>query len=142
MKKINYLMFTLVFAIAILCGYEIALAQTAPAQPDAGTLIGTLISAIQGRNWIVLVGVVLSLVIYGLRTWGGSIVPWFKTSRGGVALTLIVTIVGTLATVLAAGKFNWSSLIDALAVAMTTAGGYSMFRKLFFPDDVAPAVKV
>ncbi len=104
---------------------------------DPGTLITQLLGAIQGRNWILIVSAVLSGAIYVVRRWGLAWIPWFGTDRGGAVLTVVVGILGALASALATGHFMASSFVDGLVLAMNTAGGFVLVKRILAPSDVA-----
>ena len=77
----------------------LALAQTPdPSAVDPVSLIGALVHAVQGHNWIIAIGLALSGIIWILRTQGGKVWPFLLTSRGGAALTLVVAVLGAVGT--------------------------------------------
>jgi ABC-type transport system involved in cytochrome c biogenesis permease subunit len=70
-----------------------------------------------------LVGVVLMLLVTGLR-WGlGKKIPWFKTPRGGVTLAFGTALLATIGGALAAGQpFSFEIVMAAISVAFTAGG--------------------
>jgi ABC-type transport system involved in cytochrome c biogenesis permease subunit len=70
-----------------------------------------------------LVGVVLMLIVSGLR-WGlGKKIPWFKTPRGGVVLAFGTAMLATVGGAMAAGQpFSFEIVLAAVSVALTAGG--------------------
>jgi hypothetical protein len=115
--------------------FEIAVTQAAT---DPVALLGGLITAVQGHHWGVVIGFVLTGVTYALRTWVLPKWAFIQTDRGGAIFAIGVAVVSTLATELIAGVTAWTSILDALAAAMSSAGGYSLVKKIIAPSPTAP----
>ena len=121
---------------------SLAFAQTvAPpsaANTDPSSLLGQMLGALQGRNWIIAVGAGLCLSTFLLRSWGSAWWPWLRTDRGGAALVLTVSVLGAAGTAIVGGHFTAQSVLDGVIVATNAAGGYALLRKIFLPNDPEP----
>jgi len=139
-------------------GYGLTLADAAPPAPvftptiapdgtlaadpsdDLGKLALVLLKAVQDRNWWLVVSLVLSLVLAGVRKIGPGLLEgrwpagaaWLKSDVGGAVLVLGLGILGGIATALAGGApIGAGLLIDALKVSLGSAGGFVLVKKLF-----------
>lgn len=100
------------------------------------TLVTALVNALTQRHWLLVGAVLVSGLVWALRTWGGSLVPWVRTDRGGATLALVGGFVGVWVTALAAGQgASWYLVAHGLEAAVAAAGGYSVLKKLVFPSD-------
>ncbi len=120
---------------AMLVFPSFVLAQVDPST-DPGAFFAALLQAVQGRNWIILVGLACVGVTFLARRYASRLVPWFATDRGGVALALVIALLAAVGIDAADGKFSITSFIDALSLAMTNTGGYVIIKKLFAPSDL------
>ncbi len=114
----------------------VALAQAATSDPAA--LLGGLVAAVQGHHWGVVIGFALAGVTYVLRTWVLPNWKFIQTDRGGAIFAIGVAVVSTLATELASGVTAWTTILDALAAAMSSTGGYSLVKKIIAPTPSSP----
>lgn len=124
-----------------------------PAQPapvpelqgvdDAAQTIVKAIGYGKAKDWRALGAAIIMLVVFGIRQGLGRYVAWFKTDRGGALMALLIGVLGTVASYLAAGGgWKWSILVDGVMAAFTAAGGFSVIKKLIAPSDApAPAGK-
>lgn len=99
---------------------------------DLGGLLTDLLAAAQAGKWMVVVGVVLMLLVLGLRVAAARwISKWFATTRGGLALAFGTALLATVGGSLAAGQgFSWGLLLAALSAAWTSAGIHDHVKKL------------
>ena len=105
-----------------------AWAADAPPAPDvdAAAWLKALYAAVTGKQWGILVGVVLIGVVYPLRRFGPDV---FKTPFGGIALAFLVSLAGTLGITLAAGAdFSLGLVVTALTTAATAAGVWEWLK--------------
>lgn len=110
-----------------------------PEGHEIDTIAGIVAHARDGK-WLIVIGLVLSLVVTGLKylaKWGG--VSWFGTDRGGAVLVALTSVFGALSTSAIAGKVDWTTFVAALAVTWSAVGGYSWLKKLIWPADKKPA---
>lgn len=128
------------FALFVLMIPAVAFGQDPTLDPAA--YLDALLRATQGRQWIVVVGFALTGLTALLRKGLGAKLPWFKTDRGGAALAIITAVFGAVGASLATGGFSAWTLIDAVALAVTNAGGYVLIRKLLKPSDKPALVPV
>ncbi|RJS14607.1 hypothetical protein DRW03_34580 [Corallococcus sp. H22C18031201] len=92
-----------------------------------------LFDAVTGRNYALAAALVVVVLVYLLRKFGGMFVPWFSTDRGGAVLVLGVSLAGAVANALAAGApFSLGLMLTALKVALTAAGGFTLVKRLVF----------
>lgn len=91
-----------------------------------------IVDAAQHHNWRYLVALCLGVVVFLLRKYVGNYVPWFKTDRGGAVLVLLVGVLGAVTTVLLSPySLSMDHIVDAVANAVTAAGGYTILKKVF-----------
>ncbi|NVJ26873.1 hypothetical protein HUW62_37210 [Myxococcus sp. AM011] len=93
------------------------------------------LDAVTGQNYALVASLVVVLLVYLLRRFGGSFIPFFNTDRGGALLVLGVSLAGAVANALAAGApFSLSLMLTAVKVALTAAGGFTLIKRLLFGD--------
>lgn len=132
---------TIISSLAILAAFMLpvlVVAQTAPvADPavDPGALLNQLIAAVHAKHWGVAIGFGLTFVTFVLRTVVGPRWKWIQTDRGGAVFTILVATAGTIGLELASGVSSWMVVLDAVSAAMSSAGGYSLVKKLLQPSD-------
>ncbi len=101
---------------------------TPPPAPDvdAAEWVKALYAAVTGKQWGIVVGLVLIGVVYPLRRFGPSV---FKTAFGGLALAFMVSLAGTLGIALAAGTtVSLGLVVGALTTAATAAGVWEWLK--------------
>lgn len=92
-----------------------------------------LLDAVTSRNYALLAALVVVVLVYLLRKFGGRFIPFFNTDRGGAVLVLGVSLAGAVANALAAGApFSLALLLTALQVALTAAGGFTIIKRILF----------
>jgi hypothetical protein len=95
-----------------------------------------LYDAVRTGAWPMAAGLALIGVVWAGRRWGGALLPWLKTDRGGVALVLATSTLGALGTAWAAGAApDGKAALAALQVGLLAIGGYTGLRKLIWPAD-------
>ncbi len=103
---------------------------------DPGGAVTSVLNAAKGGQWRLLAGLLLSLLVWGARSYGAKWVPWLKTDRGGAALVLGAALLGGLATVLSGdSSLSLATLANALSMAFSAAGGWVIVKKLLAPSD-------
>jgi hypothetical protein len=100
-----------------------------------------LFDAVQSGQGTIIVAMILIGLVYVARRWGGSLVPWLQTDRGGVALAGGLALVGGLANAILAGAtVDLDLALTVLEVALLAMGGWTGVRRLLWPPDrAAPA---
>jgi hypothetical protein len=140
MKKISLWFFV---ALVIIAVPLFVLAQTtASAETNPGDVITGILTAFTGRKWPILVGFILTGIVYVVRTFLLKGWAWAQTSRGGAIVAIGIAILGTLGTELAASVLSVSTILDALFAALMSAGGYNLFTKIFVPEKPASPAPV
>lgn len=133
-------------------GSEAAEAGTIPPLPkeiptsidslDAwGQLALLAYKAVQSKDWQFLIGLILIVVMLGLRKlasyvkehkdgWKGSLASFFASSFGGTALLFSTAMLGALgSTQLAHVAFTWWLVLDVAKVSLIAAGGWHALVK-------------
>ncbi|NTX39841.1 hypothetical protein HUA78_35930 [Myxococcus sp. CA033] len=96
-----------------------------------------LFNAVTSQNYALVASLVVVLLVFLLRKFGGTFVPFFNTDRGGAVLVLGVSLAGAVANALAAGApFSLSLMLTAVKVALTAAGGFTLVKRLLFGSAV------
>ncbi|TQF10106.1 hypothetical protein FJV41_41160 [Myxococcus llanfairpwllgwyngyllgogerychwyrndrobwllllantysiliogogogochensis] len=102
-----------------------------PEQFDAFAQL--LFNAVTSQNYALVASLVVVLLVFLLRKFGGRFIPFFNTDRGGAVLVLGVSLAGAVANALAAGApFSLSLMLTAVKVALTAAGGFTLVKRLLF----------
>jgi len=92
-----------------------------------------LLDAVTSRNYALLAALVVVVLVYLLRRFGGRFIPFFNTERGGAMLVLCVSLAGAVANALAAGApFSVALLLTALQVGLMAAGGFTIIKRILF----------
>lgn len=100
------------------------------------------LQAVTSGNWALLAALVLVGLVWAVRRWGASKVPFLASARGGALLALLGGIVGAVATALTAGApVTAALLLKGLTVGVTAAGGWTVVRKLLFGDSAQVAIR-
>ncbi|HZI03737.1 MAG TPA: hypothetical protein VEZ71_06930, partial [Archangium sp.] len=81
--------------------------------------------AVASRNWGLLACAVVLGLVFAVRRFGASRVPWLRSDVAGVSLTLVTAAVLQLSATLAAGKPVTLSLV--LGILFTAAGASGLF---------------
>lgn len=97
-----------------------------------------IVDAAKHRNWRLLVGLALSLVVLVLRWIVVKKLPWPRVSAwvasdlGGVALLLLTSVATALSTLLLSRTaLTADHVVDCLINALVAAGGYTTLKKLW-----------
>jgi hypothetical protein len=85
--------------------------------------------------------VALIVAVYVARKLLVKRIPWLASDRAGVATTLALAILGSVATALVGGGTMGLTLVwGAGLAALKAAGGWSLLTKLIWPAEGKPAV--
>ena len=114
----------------------------APNPEDVGGFVASLAEAVASKNWALVAALGVVAVVHFVRRFGAGRLPWVATDRGGAALVLVTSVAGAIATALVGGApFGLALVLQALSVAVSAAGGFSLVKKLAAaPKAPAPAV--
>ncbi|TQF10701.1 hypothetical protein FJV41_38125 [Myxococcus llanfairpwllgwyngyllgogerychwyrndrobwllllantysiliogogogochensis] len=116
---------------------DVGVIGPSPEQFDAFAQL--LFNAVTSQNYALVASLVVVLLVFLLRKFGGRFIPFFNRDRGGAVLVLGVSLAGAVANALAAGApFSLSLLLTAAKVALTAAGGFTLVKRLLFG---APAIE-
>jgi hypothetical protein len=138
MKKFSLWLFV---ALVIIAVPLLVLAQaTTSVETNPGDVVTGILTAFTGRKWPILVGFILTGIVYVVRTYLLKGWAWAQTSRGGAIVAIGIAILGTLGAELAAGVLSVSTILDALMAAIMSAGGYNLFTKIFVPSKTATII--
>jgi len=109
-----------------------------PSAGDPAKAVSDLVKAIQNGTWLPAIAALLVLLVWAVRKWGASVVPWLGTDRGGVAVVLVTSFFAALVSGMADDvKPGWADIEAALVLAVTAIGGYQGIRRLLWPRDRA-----
>lgn len=93
-----------------------------------------IFDAVSSGNWVLVAALALVLLVFVLRKFVSSKVPFLASDEGGVLLTFAGSFGGALATALAAGESaSWALAFTAAKVAFLAMGGYAALKKLLLP---------
>lgn len=105
-------------------------------EADPGGFLHALFAAARGGQWRLLAAALLIGLVYLARRFAGKAIPYLRTDRGGVILTLTLGILAGIATALGtAAPFSASLILGGVLTGMTAAGGWVMLRRLISPKD-------
>ena len=107
---------------------------TATAKDALGTA-GEVLSDVRGGDWRHAAAGLLTLIMLGLARARDK-TDWFSGDRAGAALVLGIGFLGALATSLyGSAPIDWRFFVGALGVVTSSAGAYTIAKKLIFPKD-------
>ena len=115
--------------------------QVAP-ELDPESMFVTLLSKIQGGEWLPAFGAVLMLLVFAARKLLATKYKWFKTKLGGSTLAFSISLVMAGGTALLAGQpITLGLAATAMGVAWAAGGGWENFKDIlnFFNKDKAEA---
>lgn len=99
---------------------------------DFGALASLAVTAIRTGNWWALAALALSVVVSLSRKFLSKHIPFLASDRGGFLTVVLLALFGGLATSLIGGRaIGPDLLMDCLKVALTAAGGFVGFKKVF-----------
>lgn len=99
---------------------------------DLGALALMLVQAVRTGNWWALVALALSMIVSLARKFLSKKLPFLATDRGGFLTVVAISLFGALASGLLSGTPIGPDLfMDALKIALTAAGGFVGFKKVF-----------
>lgn len=115
------------------------LAQAEPGT-DPVSLLSQIVSAIQGKQWLLVVPLATLALVWGARVFLRKSVPWLATDRGGAVLGLVAaTATAFLAAVALPGGHSVSGVIVAIfAALMTNKTVFDLLKKLGIDMSVDP----
>jgi hypothetical protein len=103
------------------------------ASPEPAEMVSGILTAFTGKKWAILVGFVLTGLVYVVRTYFLASWKWAQTRRGGAIVAIGIAVIGTLGAELAAGVLSVGTILDAVMAAIMSAGGYNLFTRIFLP---------
>lgn len=107
----------------------------ADAEEDPFSVLGKLVKSAKEGNWRLVASLVLALMMVGLAKARDK-VKWFSGDRGGAVLVMLLALGGALASALASDMaLNFQLFLGAAGIAWASVGGYTWFKKLFWPSD-------
>lgn len=103
---------------------------------DVGAFALLLVQAVRAGNWWALVALILSMTVALARKFLSQKLPFLATDRGGFLTVVALSLFGALASGLLSGTpIGLDLLMDALKIALTAAGGFVGFKKVFLDGD-------
>jgi hypothetical protein len=140
MTKLNRLLPWPIILSFLLLMSATAFAGTDPPTPDADTAawLRALFTAVTAKEWTPAVGLVLLGLAYLGRRWGGALIPWFRTTFGGIVMSFGIALAGTIGVVWAAGGHVTVSLVFGALTTGTAAGLFWEWLKKKFPGAQLP----
>ncbi len=117
-----------------------AATSAVPVDPaaDPMTIAKGIGEAVHGKHWIALIGGVVLALVWAARKWGGQVLPWLDTDRGGAVLALGAGVLCGVAMWLVDGKLTLDALWTAGLGAIAAAGGRNLVSRIMAPKDMAP----
>lgn len=130
----------LLFAsVGCLAGAAFGAEPVVPSPDDPGAFVNLIVSAATSKNWPLLAALVVIVLVWAARKWGGDLAPWLKTDRGGAILAILLGVAVGLAGPLIAGvPWSWSLLVSAASGALA-AGLRQTGARIVAPKDGSPA---
>jgi hypothetical protein len=124
-------------------------ASVAPAAPvivtpdqDPGAFAKQAQDALQNKNLRLLAALAVILLVWLCRTALKGKIPWLATNRGSALLALLWSFGVTFAAVFASNApVGLQALVNATVLAMTSAGGWTLVKKIVAPSDKKKAKK-
>jgi hypothetical protein len=99
---------------------------------DPTAFLDAIANAARAGHWRLFVGLVLIGFIWLIRAWGGAVVPWLRTDRGGAVTALAVGVAGAFsAELMDHAPITLSFFLDGIALGCTAAGGWVVIRRIF-----------
>lgn len=121
------------FALAVLLLPSLAFAQSV-AEPDAGSLFTTFLSALASKNWALLGTVAVLALVWAARTFGAKVIPGLGTPRGGAILSAVGGTAALLVAALTAGQpLTVSLVVGCFWTALSASGLWSVGKNLTAP---------
>lgn len=103
---------------------------------DPGGFFSAAVDALKTKDFKLVVILAIVGFVYALRRWGGLVVPWFKSDRGGALLALVTGVLAAgCATAAAGAPFDLHLLVNGLEAGVLAAGGFAVVKKLLWPRD-------
>jgi hypothetical protein len=117
---------------------------------DPATLAQRTYEAVQAGQYAPAAILALIALVWALRKWGDKLPligprlhGWSNTDRGGASVVFITAVLGAILHTVSAGGFaaiNGSTVKAGLIMGLGAIGGFTGFRKVFFPSDKAVPV--
>lgn len=99
---------------------------------DLGAFAALLVKAVRTGNWWAVLALALSMTVSLVRKFFGKSLPFLATDKGGFLTVVVLALFGALASGLLSGTpIGLDLVMDAMKVALTAAGGFVGFRKVF-----------
>ena len=126
------MLFFLAFAV-------LAQAVTPPPTEPVGIVTGIL-TAFQGKQWGILLGFIISGIIWGVRTFAMKKWKWAQTTQGGGVISFFLGIFLVIAAELIAGKATFASVLSGVVGSWTASGFFSQVKAATTIPDASTAV--
>lgn len=101
---------------------------------DPGAVAKVLLDAVMNKQWGIVVSLAITALIAMLRKWvpeGTVVGKWFRTKLGAIITNFGISLGGAfLALFLAGAPFSFALVLKALSVALTAAGGWTVFKNV------------
>lgn len=121
--------------LVVLAAPAIALAQDAGAVPaiptpdNVGGFASAVLDAIRSKNWGLLAALIVLLVVWGVRKFGGNKLPFLASKLGGLIVNFVASFALAFGGLCAAGATVTAGLLlQAAEVAFLAAGGWSCLK--------------
>ena len=136
----SYIDVTKVSIVEVPASNPVAIAPVKPDDPKGAATV--MQQAMHTSNWrlVVLGGLLLAVLL--LRKMGGWFLPakagaWINSDRGGATLALLAGVLTVVINgLIAGGSFDPQLLIDGVLAAATTAGSFTLAKRLAKPSDL------
>ena len=108
---------------------------TDPSTMEPATLVADIFGAAHGHHWRILIALLIVGLVYVDRKFGlSSHVPWFKTDRGGIVLSLLASILVALAALLFSPATLSAQLVTSTLLTWAEASGaFVLIKRAFWP---------
>jgi hypothetical protein len=135
MKVIQHLLFFVFCFVASACAVAVV-------DPQPSEMLRFVIEAFSSGKYYYAAALILVGLVGAAKYYGASRIKWLTTDQGGAFLVLMGSFGAVLSATLADGSTpSLASVYQALIIAVTASGGYTIVKRLIVTPYLAPLVK-
>ena len=122
----------------IVC-FVLSACAVAMVDPQPSEVLRFVIEAFSSGKYYYAAALILVALVGAAKYYGASRIKWLATEQGGALLVLLGSFASVLSATLADGSTpSLSSIYQALIIAVTASGGYTIVKRLIVTPYLVP----
>ena len=101
---------------------------------DLGAMAKLVLDAVMTKQWGIVVSLGITILVAGLRKWvpeNTKVGAWFRTKLGAIVMNFAISLGSGFAMLMLSGTpFSSGLVIQALTIAFSASGGWSIWKNV------------